>query len=410
MQRKTPFLLLILISILVSNSIFGQQNRCGVDEKLRIELDANDNLINEINRAKKKIYSRLGGNISQSKGLKCIPVVFHVVWNSDKGNVEELKILEQLEVMNKVFNNLHEDLENVPQEFKNVIGSPQIEFCLAAEDPNQNPTNGIIRVYSPSINISNTDSLFQTSFGGSSAWDTKHYLNIWIVENLNTTGYAIFPWLATDEKDGVVLGAKQVFQIGELKEYNGRVAIHEIGHYLGLSHLWGDDIVFGDESCETDDGFTDTPLQSWWHYSCKRSEEDTPYSCGSRDMYMNFMDYTDDSCLNMFTKQQVEFMQVTLEEYRSGLLSGEVKCMKSSVNAEVNVIEIYPNPTRQYIKIKVEDESAIISNIQVFNVVGQLVWEDDVLLYDGIFINLSILEEGIYFIKIGDWTKKIIII
>ena len=411
MVKKMRFLLLITSLFSIFSPCYSQHAKCGIEERMIRMAGSDSVLLSKMDNARKRVFSRIENNTMQKNGEKrIIPVVFHVVWNRNEGNISDEKILEQFEIMNSVFSSNHEDLDDVPLEFQEVIGSPNIKFCLALEDSNGNSTNGIVRNYTTSTNIGNTDSLFFSSLGGSSAWDTKQYLNIWVVENLNNAGYAIFPWMATDDIDGFVLSANEVLNIGKSEQDRGRVAIHEIGHYLGLSHIWGDDLFHEDENCINDDGFSDTPLQWTWNYQCPREGNDRPFSCGSNDMYVNFMDYSPDNCLHMFTKQQSEFMLATIEEYRSELTAKVIRCTGDNEITNPTILGLYPNPSNGIITLKITNETSAISNIQIFNTMGQVVMEKKEFIYDGISIDLSILKPGVYLLRIQNSTHKIIIV
>jgi len=256
-----------------------------------------------------------------------IPVVVHVIHNGeDLGtgvNIPESQIISQMEVLNEDFKRLNTDTINTPDEFKPLAGFMNVEFVLAKRDPNGYPTNGIIRKKGSktSWNPLNSDN---DLLKAESYWPAEDYLNIWVCnlsgENL---GYAQFPdidlpGLENEDKDnrltdGVVIDYV-TFGSSNKGDYNdlrvpydlGRTTSHEVGHWLGLLHIFGDE-----GGCLVDDNVDDTPLQnSSYNGECPSHPVS---SCNSVDMFQNYMDYTADACMNIFTMGQVARMQIVLD-------------------------------------------------------------------------------------------------
>ena len=272
-----------------------------------------------------KIQQRKQQRIALSTTIIRIPVVVHVIHNSKAGtigginnaNISDEQILSQIEVLNEDFRKLQGTLgyNNDP-----VGADTKIEFCLASTDPNCKPTTGITRHYSSksSFDMDYDDGSIK-SFG---YWPSDQYLNIWVC-NLakDVLGYAQFPnytglegldpYEGESITDGVVINHK-VFgrNIGtatsSLYRY-GRTATHEIGHWLGLKHIWGD-ANCGDDYCN------DTPPQD----NPSSSDDSCPFqgnSCGGnfhQNMFENYMDYSADACMNIFTNDQNLRMQTVL--------------------------------------------------------------------------------------------------
>ncbi|WP_191906949.1 M43 family zinc metalloprotease [Adhaeribacter soli] len=254
-----------------------------------------------------------------------IPVVFHVVYNSALQNVSDAQLLSQLTVLNEDFNRRNADTTNTPPPFKPVAGSPQLYFCLASLDPHGKPTAGITRTFTPKTSFKYTENEVKfTSRGGRDAWNTELYLNIWIC-NLadNILGYAQFPG-GPPETDGIVLKHTSVGRTPLNPfpaPYNrGRTATHEIGHWLGLRHIWGD----ADSSCTDSDFINDTPNQFVSSSGCPSFPKISCNNGPNGDMFMNFMDYTNDACMNLFTKDQSARMNAVLQTSRRSILNSNV--------------------------------------------------------------------------------------
>gem|GEM_PF-766712 len=253
-----------------------------------------------------------------------VPVVIHVVYKNSSENLTDAQIQSQMDVLNADYRSINPDGNQVPNLFGNLVSDAEIEFCLATVDPNGNPTSGVTRTQTNvgSFSISQ-DNIKSTAAGGRSPWDTDRYLNIWVGEITGgVLGYATPPGTPA-ARDGVVIGYTYFGTNGTATfPYNkGRTCTHEIGHYLGLRHIWGDG------NCGVDDGISDTPLQESQYGGCPNFGSPSTTSCGSQDMFMNFMDYTDDRCMFMFTHKQVDLMRYVLEKYRPGLVqNASVAC------------------------------------------------------------------------------------
>lgn len=238
----------------------------------------------------------------ESTDIFTIPVVVHVVYNLTSQNIPDEQINSQIEILNEDFNKYNPDWQNTPSIWLDRVANVGIRFKLATIDPQGRPTDGIIRVATPVRSFTYDDLVKSSRTGGSDAWDTTKYLNIWVA-NLggNLLGYAQFPG-GPSETDGIVVAYDAFGNIGTAAApYNGgRTATHEVGHWMNLYHIWGDD----SGTCTGTDLIDDTPNQSAEHYGVPRF----PYvSCGNRpsgDMFMNYMDYTEDGVRCMFTNGQ----------------------------------------------------------------------------------------------------------
>jgi hypothetical protein len=231
-----------------------------------------------------------GGPIPYS-GTVNIPVVVHIIYNTSAQNLSDSRVQSQINVLNADFNAQNNDLNGVPAEFSGVIGDADVQFSLA----------GITRKQSSVTQWGTNDAMKYSSSGGTDAWNTAEYLNIWVCNiGGGILGYAQFPG-GNAATDGVVIGPEFFGANGDYAPYDkGRTATHEVGHWLNLRHIWGDG------PCRFDDGVSDTPSSNGPNYGCPNYPT---VHCSSNDMTMNYMDYTDDPCMYMFTDGQVDRMR-----------------------------------------------------------------------------------------------------
>jgi hypothetical protein len=243
------------------------------------------------------------GTLDLSKNLITIPVVIHVLYNTSSQNVSDAQIQSQLNVLNQDFRKLNADAANTPSIFTSSVADVEISFCLATKDPNGNPTSGIIRKATSVTSFGSNDAMKYNSQGGSDAWNTSKYLNIWVC-NLGSSllGYAQFPG-GPAATDGVVVNFTAFGTTGTAQSpFNkGRTATHEVGHWLNLRHIWGD------ANCGND-LVSDTPVHQTSNSGCPSHPKSN--TCGtSAEMHMNYMDYTNDACMYMFTNGQKSRMR-----------------------------------------------------------------------------------------------------
>jgi hypothetical protein len=247
-----------------------------------------------------------------------IPVVVHIVYRTAAENISDTQVQSQIQVLNEDFRRQNPDASNTPSAFQSVAADAEIQFCLATRDPLGNPTTGITRTQTTKTSFSAmSNDVKYSSQGGRDAWPTDQYLNIWVC-NLGSQilGYAQFPGGGAAATDGVVVDYRYFGRGGSAQApYNkGRTATHEVGHWLNLRHIWGD------AQCGND-YVNDTPTQYGPNYGCPSFPKP---SCGNTsDMFMNYMDYTDDACMNLLTQGQKTRMRAVLNTggFRASLAS-----------------------------------------------------------------------------------------
>ncbi len=260
-------------------------------------------------------------NNGGDRALVTIPVVVHVVYNTTAENISDAQVLSQINVLNADFRKLNSDAANVPAAFSGLAADANIEFCLASTDPNGATTTGITRTSTTATSFSTNDGVKFSTSGGKNAWDATKYLNIWVCDiSGGILGYAQFPG-GSASTDGVVIDYQYYGTTGTATApFNkGRTATHEVGHWLNLYHIWGDDGT----GCTGTDSVSDTPNQADENYGCPVFPQVSCSNGPNGDMFMNYMDYTDDACMYMFSTGQASRMQALFASggFRAGLLT-----------------------------------------------------------------------------------------
>lgn len=316
--------------------------RCFSDEMHELHQQANPQMesIDDFEfwmEEKLKTYVKDNQN---NKASRKIPVVVHVLYGNSTQNISLAQIQSQIAVLNKDFSATNTDISNVPSVFQSVVADCDIEFCLAQVDPNNQPTNGVNRVNVGTTSL--TTSQIDNTWKPQTIWDPTKYFNIWVANiQGNILGYAQFPNSSglgglntnngTANTDGVVILYNAFGTTGAVSApYNkGRTATHEIGHWLGLRHIWGDNNC-GNDFC------SDTPPAQTSNYSCPTHPHKLGTCSGNTtgEMFMNYMDYVNDACMYMFTANQKARMDVVLQNSprRSSLLTSNV-CGTAPLNA-----------------------------------------------------------------------------
>lgn len=263
-------------------------------------------------------------NLRQEATTYQVQVVVHVIHDGEAlgqgTNIPDAQILSQIEVLNEDFNRLNSDAANTPSEFQGRAGNLAIEFVLAQQDPSGIPSSGINRVKGTKSGWTIQDNKELKSLG---YWPSLHYLNIWVCNLTDYLGFTQFPvsTLPGVENsstnaltDGIIISYK-TFGSSDDGNFNldpsynkGRTTTHEMGHFFGLRHLWGEK-----DDCTGTDYVDDTPLQQRATEDCPAHPQKQCVNGNENTMFQNFLDFTDDDCLNLFTKGQVERMRIVLE-------------------------------------------------------------------------------------------------
>lgn len=273
-----------------------------------------------------------------------IPVVFHIVHNGDAigtgENITDAQAQSQIDAMNLHYNAQDPKLGNVPSVFQNLIANIDVKFCLAKYDPIGLPTTGIVRHQMAYTSWDSSD-LIDNVLKPATIWDNTRYLNIWSVRmggELLSNGvlaYSSFPFFSPADEDGVVARFNTIGTTGSvLPGYNlGKTITHEVGHWFGLQHVWGDD----NGACNGSDGINDTPNQADANYGCPTFPSVTCNNGPNGDMFMNYMDYTNDDCHSMFTPGQSARMHFVLDGFRNDIKNSATQCFDNLDGALVAI-------------------------------------------------------------------------
>ncbi|WP_185965553.1 M43 family zinc metalloprotease [Flavobacterium zepuense] len=348
-----------------------------------------------------------------------LPVVIHIIHDGDEvgisENIPDARILSQLQVLNEDFRRI----QGTPGYVEGNAGTDmEIEFCLAQQDPDGNPTTGITRHNLGKASWNSMEAVDE-EMKPATAWDPTRYINIWVCrfggQLAQVGGYAYFPEgsgldgldeaVSTASIDGLAMsfkafGTSDVFPAASYfpEADKGRSASHEMGHYFGLRHIWGDE-----NSCSATDFCDDTPAVSGVHTSC--TPADTCPDSEGADQIENHMDYTPDACKSIFTAGQKARMWTVLQNSprRTSLLtSNGCQAPTAGVNGHSlnsNGTKLYPNPVNDELHITAGSalpQSAYV----VYNILGAAVLNGSINAGTDAVIDTTKLTQGVYIVTI----------
>jgi len=403
----------LLFFICIVCPSFSQQ-KCSMDEYVKQQVNENTSLkprleeIDVFTRA--RINTSTGVHrINGTPDIIKVPVVFHVLYHTPDQNIPISTIELLIAALNRDFNKRNFDTTNTPLAFKPYAAAMDFEFKLATMDPYGAGTNGVIRKYTPLNYWMSDDKMKFSSSYGDDAWDSKSYLNIWVCNMKDVLGYSTFPGM-DPSKDGIVLSFEDIFKArGTSHTRNDfRTIVHEAGHWVNLYHIWG-------ETYCGDDKVDDTPKQSSYTPGCPNDVRISCSSAAPGDMYMNYMDFTDDVCMNMFTTGQKRRARILFEPGgpRNSILSS--KGLNTSTVEAAPLpdfypkwlqVKMYPNPASSVINLYFEyDQRWMGREMQIVDISGKVVMSK--IINSKIqTIDVSRLSAGIYFIRAEKEEEK----
>lgn len=353
-----------------------------------------------------------------------VPVVVHVVHSGGEENISDDQIFDAIEHLNEDFNMNNDDLLNTLSPFNTVTGNTGIEFRIAKKDPNQNPHSGITRTLSDYAAMENTgddDRVISDIIQQHGRWPDDRYMNIIISEKLfQMAGFSYTP---RNHFSGMIAGVFMrhdfVGAIGTSSKVKRHALTHEVGHWFGLLHCWGEGNLPGQENgCESDDGVADTPRTIGWTTcelgnTCSNDAVDGFWTTDVADNVQNFMSYS--FCSTMFTRGQVARIQTALNSSIAGRnnlsktdnLVATGTDVPSSLPVEQQQrqhLAVYPNPAHRSVVIQLNGKAGQEVALHLFSTTGQrvAVIYEDVVHQDGLTVEYPVeeLENGTYFIKV----------
>ena len=364
--------------------VSGQQlKRCGTMEYLARQMAADPSVktrMDAVEEMTREFESQSSG-MRTSSTVVTIPVVFHVLYKTASQNISDARIFDQINTLNKDYALMNADTVNIPAAFRPMAANTNIQFCLAHQDTNGAYTSGIIRksVTATGFDPISNDNVKFSSSGGDNAWDRNSYLNVWVCNFTGASnsiiGISQFPG-QTASTDGCVIlyttiGGENYH--GTEQFYNlGRTLTHEVGHWLNLRHIWGDD----GGTCTGSDFVSDTPNQASENYGCVSFPHVSCSNGPNGDMFMNYMDYGNDNCLNMFTTGQGTRMNAALNGPRLAI-KNSTKCDDLTQVSNPSgrfPFSIYPNPnTGEFVlSSEIADQGDV--TVTITNLLGEIIY------------------------------------
>lgn len=408
-----------LALLLISTGLYAQNDttirRCGTMEHMEYLKQQDPSLAQQLKEYNEVLNNWIAANPggSKSRAVRTIPLVFHIVYNTTAQNISDAQIMSQLKAVNEDFSRTNADASQTPAAFQSVAGNPNLQFCLAQRDPNGKATTGIVRVKTTKTGFGTDDGVKSTATGGDDAWDVTKYYNIWICNfsDASLLGYGEFPKGTASKTYGYVGTYKYTGTTSNVNPpFNkGRTTTHEMGHTFNLFHIWGDE-----NNCTGSDNCADTPNQA------KASSGKPTYplkdACTTTNpgvMFMNYMDYSDDDAMNMFTVGQVARMDAVVNSAPYNKLLTSNGCTPITTGmAEMEIqyeLSVFPNPTEGNFTLSFNGFEKSNYLIEVKNALGQSVYKEEVRDLSGNYsksVSLEKYGKGIYTVSISNNSSQ----
>ena len=411
---------ILLLSVCLFTGVLLAQKQCSSAEYASQIANASSSIRQNMMAAESFIQSYreeilssgINNTATASLPVITIPVVVHILYKDASQNITDEKVKQQLEVLNKAFRLSAPDTFKIPSYFQGAAADCRIEFVLARVDPSGKATTGIIRKSTWVTLYGLDDRIKSSSEGGDDAWDCNKYLNVWVGSLAGGVAGYSSPLGGPKDKDGVAIRTDAFGPGGGPVYSGGKTLVHEVGHWLGLRHIWGD------AACG-DDGVDDTPKQQGPNRGCPSGIKVTCDNAPYGDMYNNYMDQANDDCMLMFTKGQMNRMRAcfAVDGPRHALLSSngfsgtpivEPPLTTPAKNENISSLQLYPNPTQKKLVIQFQQNIDCVGHeLIIINQFGQVVKRIIVEQYTTI-VDVNALQSGIYFVKLAGANKSIL--
>ncbi len=422
-MNKQLLLLCLLIVTSISNLQAQVKDKCYTNIIREERIKNNPSLKNEIEKKENFLQNYLKTHKLEKRSEIIIPVVVHVLYFKPEENISDEQIQSQITVLNEDFGLYNKDKLTDKHAFYKYCGNSGIQFKLANVDTNGNSTKGITRtkVSKEFWKEAELEDVKFEKYGGVKNWDPKSYLNIWVInidDSSNILGFASFPTDLTSypDYDGLVIRHQAFGTTGTagsdpFPETNlGRTATHEIGHWLNLFHIWGDTLC-------GDDMVADTEPADSANQNCPKFPHNAKNSCGSSEngeMYMNYMDYTSDACMNMFTIGQTERMKASISTYRKFILNSKGYNVATIIENDFkNNFKISPIPSNGTLQIYCNKKQLFESEITLVDLFGNHIKSFENISENTTELNCEDIPDGMYFLQLQKnnliYSVKIII-
>ncbi|MFM2225174.1 MAG: hypothetical protein RJA07_1376 [Bacteroidota bacterium] len=420
---KLFFTSILFTALICSFYQIHAQSKCATSQYIANELNQNSLLLRQYDSITKKIYADAKTIATQSSfnhaksttmKVRYVPVVVHILYDTIIHDISNAQVLSQIKVLNDDYLAMNANLWKTQSVFTNRIGISGIQFYIANKAPNGADTFAIIHKHTAASSFAANNLCKHNSSNGDNAWDTKKYFNIWVVilNDPSILGYSSLPGtsLALGGNDGTVINHLYFGLSGIANApFNlGRTGTHETGHFFGLQHTF-------EYGCNAEgDSIKDTPPVLSYNIGCSKGanscHNDSPDEI---DMVENYMDYSDDGCMTMFSQGQVAVFQSVLHNYRDSLGYDSTITFTTNIgindesNSLNNKLSIYPNPAKEWLMIN--DKWLVVNTIEITDVLGRI----QNIIVEKINTNdLRLMTErlpsGIYFIKAIDTNGNIL--
>ncbi len=446
-MNKRIFSSLIFCFIFVNIIAQEDPKKCGITPLMKYEMRTNSQYKNIIENYFNGLEEWTRSNPISKNTVITIPVVVHVVHKQSHNlgigtNIPQNQIDDAIKILNEDYRKSNSEFPNPPRStFIQYAGDCQLEFCLATTDENGNTTSGVTRTSTAKTSFdaddtTDSNAMKRTATGGKDGWDPLKYLNIWVVNLMNsqggqTLGYSFLPGLQSQSwtawKDGLVVDYAYFGTVGNAansSQNDGRTPTHEIGHYLGLKHTFCEQVdAQGNPICCDNDNTSnggyvdDTPATEdiYWgnvnagtqNNTCDDTQYLNAFTSDVLDMDENYMSYSFTTW--MFSNKQINVMDYTMNASTGqggrAALKTSNGCMMSGINdiLHENLVSVYPNPTDRKINFKFA-MNIKVNSIIIQNVLGEQVVKAENIQNDIFSMDLSTLPKGIYFATLD--TKK----